>query len=487
MSPDRELLELCDAALLGTLTHEQMNRLEERLAGDPGARRFYVEFVQLQVMLERAHADSTDEAPGERRIRLVPQIWITALAACIAVLAGALAFLPRYPAVMLEAVRGTVTVLRNGKNLPAANRQSLHAGDVLRTTADSGARIQWKSEATSLEMGACTEAILTAVTEKKHLTLLSGELVAQVAKQPVGRPMILKTPHGQVEVVGTRFELSARQGKTLIEVFSGCILLANSSRTDSKSVGARQSGEVDAVGKVEIKNLPPTRTIAMGLLAHWPLNEGTGSVAHDVSGNGHSATIQNASWTTNAGQTALVFSPNTQKSLPLGQGAFLRTPELRLPPAFTITLWLRAGSARSALQAVFGNSDFGADGFGLIIHDSTRKTVGSPLSDEETLAFHARDGRRSTGIRSHPLLLASGSWHFIAVKVDQAAGHAEIFFDGKNVCRQSSIVKGFNIKSPLFFGAVSAQRGLPFAGDLRDIRIYERLLDRSEINHLAGQ
>jgi hypothetical protein len=33
-----------------------------------------------------------------------------------------------------------------------------------------------------------------------------------------------------------------------------------------------------------------------GLVGSWPLNEGTGTVAHDTSGNGHDGTIQGATW-----------------------------------------------------------------------------------------------------------------------------------------------------------------------------------------------
>lgn len=434
----------------------------------------------------RTPAPSKVRAFGSRMTEL--RHWLLPLAACFAVAAGVMVWFSGRPVLRLEVLHGEVSVLRCGKVIPAGAGLNLHAGDVVRTASDAGARVQWIHEATRLELQSGTETCLDAVKGGKHITLMSGSLIAQVARQEVWHPMILETPYGRLEVLGTRFELQVAGNRMRVIMSKGRVLLAGENRNDALEVQAGQSGELDAFGKAEVKNLSMEEALGLGLLAHWPLSEGKGNLAYDVSGNGLDAEIQNPVWTSQAGRSVLAFASSSKTYLPLSQRSFLRSPELFLPPAFTITLWFRADSTGHVLQSICGNSDFGTDidGFSLILNCPPQKTAASPLPDDPSLAFRAGDGKRRSGVHSPSLTLTYGSWHFLALAVNQAGGCADIYLDGVKVNRRGIIGKKFSLKSPLFFGAAPGRAGLQYIGDMRDIRIYDRLLGPKEIHLLSN-
>jgi len=490
MKPISEVLELCCAVQDDSLTREQLDRFEQRIANDPEARRVYIEIVQLQLLLELSAAWNPEMVEAvSRRNPLISLRWILPLAAGIIVALGAVAWLALQSDVILETPQGRVAVLRCGQVILPGERMNLRPGDVVRTAANSEARVQWKKEATRLDLKSDTEIHLISVKQNKRLVLSSGTLVAEVAKQSIRHPMILETRQGQVQVVGTRFELSTSAEKTRVEVFSGRILLADASQPNGRLVAARQVGELNETGQIKVENLPAAKTIAMGLLAHWRLNEGGGSIAHDTSGNARNASIQNAAWTTTDGQTALVFPPHNQK-LPLpGQEEFLCSPKLGLPPEFTITLWLLTDAMGRPLQTIFSNCDGRPDGngFGLILHQPAQAARDSHLPYDSFFTFHAGKSRPAPSFPSQALALAPESWHHVAVTVNQRAGQAFIHLDGRRVSKRSLIGQEFNLVAPLFFGTDRDRHEWLFSGQIRDIRVYDRLLEQDEIHLLSQQ
>jgi len=490
MTPDREFQVLCVAANLGTITPEEFARLEQRLATDAVARRYYVKFVQLQGMIDRSPGLRVNEPTHGRTRKIIPLI--LALAACfVGLVGGAAAWFAWSPVLGMEDVRGPVTILRKGRSLPATNGIALRAGDVIRTEPDASATVAWRHEKTSLRLESDTVLRLASVADgDKRFYLLTGTLTASVAKQPPGQPMLLETRFGRLEVIGTRFELSSLPDRMHVNVESGSVILTGAGQPEGRIIAFCQAGTVGPSGHVEVKTLPPKRTAPIGLMAHWPLNEGKGDIAHDTSGNGLDASIQNPRWTTDAGKPALLFSPNLKKHASVKSRTFIRSPELALPPAFTITLWLwmnREDSAGRLLQTVFSNSgsQSGLDGFSLLVRGRPSKPAGTPGPDEPSLSLRTDHGNRNKNMVSPPMALATDSWRFLAVKIDRSKGRAEISLDGKTVCTRPAIGTDFSLASPLFFGVTPHQYNTPLKGKMRDIRIYKRLLDPDEIRQLA--
>lgn len=77
---------------------------------------------------------------------------------------------------------------------------------------------------TLLEIGGDTVVrSLAGPEDAKHVQLESGRLLADVMKQPKGRPMRLRTPQAEVEVVGTRFVLSHGREESQVTVEEGAV------------------------------------------------------------------------------------------------------------------------------------------------------------------------------------------------------------------------------------------------------------------------
>jgi len=78
-------------------------------------------------------------------------------------------------------------------------------------------------DGTKLDLGAETTVRDLLDAKGKTLTLEKGVLVADVVKQP--QPMILKTPHAEIRVLGTTLRVTIEPGSTRLDVLSGKVRL----------------------------------------------------------------------------------------------------------------------------------------------------------------------------------------------------------------------------------------------------------------------
>lgn len=492
MNPDPELLELCGAARDGVLTREQHERLEARLAGDAQARRFYAEFVQLHVMLGRAHPGGSTVASQPVATRAARRPWIWAAAACFALAAtGAWAWLTWRPAAGLVAVRGAVTILRDGMNLAGTEALTLRAGDVVRTAPGARARVQWRREATRLDLQAGTETRLISVRGAKRLALVAGALTAEVARQSPRRPMIIETSNAKAEVLGTKFALSAPSDadkSTRLQVDEGRVLLGRAGvpETEGVIVAGLHTAVLPEQGEVEVEALPVAKTIEMGLLAHWPLDDGEGAAVRDVSGHARDAVAVNPVWKKLGNKTALRFASHGSPQRNTG----VQVAGLRLPPAFTIALEVWQKPESDGLRSLVSNapaaySTPASKGFRFEINcPAVLRGGASGPSNDQSLNLLTKDRTKVAWILSPPEALTRGRWHSLALRINQPEKRAEIFLDGRAVASGNTLAD-FTLEGPLWFGCAPGQVQ-PFFGWMQNIRVYGRLLEDEEIEHLAA-
>lgn len=112
-----------------------------------------------------------------------------------------------------------------GKQLDVGER--VRPGTTLETTGLEDHAVLRYPDGTDVELlGPATVRIEQTAAEGKQVKLQSGVLQADVAKQPAGRPLIIATPHTDVRVLGTRFEIVAEKEQgTRIDLESGRIEL----------------------------------------------------------------------------------------------------------------------------------------------------------------------------------------------------------------------------------------------------------------------
>ncbi|HLY08827.1 MAG TPA: FecR family protein [Planctomycetota bacterium] len=154
---------------------------------------------------------------------------------------------------VLRRVQGEVFVFSQSPadRTPAKPGRAILEGQAILTEGSRSAVILDYPDHTRLEIGGDT--VVRRLTDEKDrtrklVTLERGALAADVAKQPAGKAMLLRTAHAEVAVLGTRFTLAAETEATRLQVEEGAV---NFTRIDDKKTIQVRSGyfAVAAPGK----------------------------------------------------------------------------------------------------------------------------------------------------------------------------------------------------------------------------------------------
>lgn len=235
--------------------------------------------------------------------------------------------------------------------------------------------------------------------------------------------------------------------------------VVTSSLTDIVTATAVASSSQVATATITV--VPP------GLAVWLPLDEGTGTVANDISGNGNngtwSGTMASASGTYYTpgmvGNYAGVFSTDgTTKILLTSPSALVGNA------AKTMLLWFNPSALRGTEQdiAEFGDNTTGGE-FGLELGDDEHINAHLGVSDFES-----------------PVVAATGTWYFAALTYD---GSVTSLYVNSTLEATSSATLNTG-DANFFIGQHLAYTGLYFAGDVDDVRVYTRALSQSEIQEI---
>jgi hypothetical protein len=208
-----------------------------------------------------------------------------------------------------------------------------------------------------------------------------------------------------------------------------------------------------------------TVTVSSGLVGWWPLDEGTGLTAHDISGQGNNGTWSGVPSSPNdtyytaglIGSYAGYFDGSDNK-VTIGT-----QPVYQFTGPFTLSAWVNTLSSNGTILSMQNSGD---NGYNLGLYKGVIR-----------FCVYANTAQSCVGGGSYPL--SSPTWtYFTAV------------FDGSNISVYAN--GAFLASNPapapttstglLAFGV--AQRGgyTDFSGSLDDIRLYNRALSASEIS-----
>ncbi len=199
-----------------------------------------------------------------------------------------------------------------------------------------------------------------------------------------------------------------------------------------------------------------------GLVGYWPLNEGAGTTAADLSGSGN-----NGTW----GGTTPYYTTGRNGSYAGNFNGSNDVVDLGIPASlqlqtFTLTAWIDAVN-NNATRAMFGGSGWG-DGYYEFRDNSA--------NDLELL----KQGQVSIG--SSASTVPAGTWVFVAVTYD-SNGNYVFYING------TAVGSGTN-KQTFSYGTDHEQLGKGydgveyFNGAMQDMRVYNRALSASEIKSL---
>lgn len=238
--------------LLNGLVDETLSEADERLlaellAADPSVRRRYRHWMELHAALQWDYAAAA--LPGQRaeppelkadasgrgsgRPRRIPSwqpflVGSALLLLCAAMLAvgwiGARGTDGTRPTMEIIAVDGSASWSGRGDV-----RTHLAVGDQLQ---DGLVSLEGDSAVIGLQFQDGTRVTLVGESMlefsdrgQKSLMLRHGSLSIEARPQPKGRPMMVRTPTAEMEVVGTVFSVSANEKKTCLGVEKGSVLM----------------------------------------------------------------------------------------------------------------------------------------------------------------------------------------------------------------------------------------------------------------------
>ena len=224
---------------------------------------------------------------------------------------------------------------------------------------------------------------------------------------------------------------------------------------------------LDAVG------LPP-RVLADGLVAHWTLDEGGGTIARDTSGSGHDGQLSGGTWIADA---------RFGGGLRLAAGDALAVPEFpAASPSWSVSVWIRLSNEQLAADSdtwteILSTENIGSAGWQINID----KRLAQPRF---VFSYWAPPLMGYVGTECS--CVDTGAWVHLAAVVDVDTNRLTLYRDGAVVdqaTRPSDILPG---DSTLHFGGWN-MGGRLLNGDLDDVAIWGRALTAEEITALTIQ
>ena len=211
------------------------------------------------------------------------------------------------------------------------------------------------------------------------------------------------------------------------------------------------------------------------LVGYWPLNEGTGTIAYDRSGNNN-----NGTWSgTTAGQNGTYYTISNGRTVGYFDGATnyinCGTSSSVMPDAFTVIGWIKEATTTPGRGTLFGfNSNYGLPPYIYLPYGGS--SVGPSLASSDGIYRFANG--------SSPVSLFDMSWHLFAVTVP---GFSSSDVSGAKIYADATL------ESNQYTGGSANQTAKSgcwisgfwhFNGLMRGVSLYNRALSASEIQAL---
>jgi len=217
------------------------------------------------------------------------------------------------------------------------------------------------------------------------------------------------------------------------------------------------------------------------LVAHWPFDEGSGTVAHDASGNGHDGSFEGSPQWTNPGWNDIGWCLRFGGA---GDRATVEPFDLT-GSGITLAAWINVITFQDDARIISKS-----EGSGTPDHYWAMILSGN---DENNLEFRLRTDTGGTTRTSSPDTedLQTDEWTHVAVTWDAGDPFMRFFKNGQEIFSQDKAgnAVGTNPDVKIAIGNQSASvpddgKIRPFGGLLDDVVIYDRALDAEEIGAL---
>jgi hypothetical protein len=222
---------------------------------------------------------------------------------------------------------------------------------------------------------------------------------------------------------------------------------------------------------------PSTVLATAGPIAHWTFDEGSGTTAADSAGSHDGAFQGTPTWVTSGaavGSGAISFAG-------AGNGVIVPDDPGLEPTSITIAAWVRSsGPLDDRRQIIVQKGANGCEAGSWAIKGVGQATgIGSVEGDADAAGTGIWQGVDSDTGRPW-----DNVWHHVAFTFDETANELAIYLDGvRRALPGSALLYGLPTTEALFIGAppVACSARTEYAGQLDDLRIYDRALTPEEI------
>lgn len=214
---------LLAAHLDDTLDADETVRFHQRLRTDAPARRLLLAASTQASALSRLGLEEAT-IPRPVPVSASPRGWWLSLATAAALLAVILAWWSSSSVSEVRVAGGRIE--RAGVAQPTGT--PLRVGDRL-VSGTAATVLSWPDEDTRFDLMAGSSLHVEELGVRKVVRLEQGGLEATVASQPADGGLTIVTPHGRVEVVGTRFAVQVQEHGSRVAVTHGRVRLSPAS------------------------------------------------------------------------------------------------------------------------------------------------------------------------------------------------------------------------------------------------------------------
>ena len=313
--------------------------------------------------------------------------------------------------------------------------------------------------------GTCTAILDAAKTVTATFTAQSVSYALTLTKSGTGSGTVTSSPAG----------ISC--GTTCIASFTGGTSLALSATPATGSTFTGWSGACSGTGSCTVTlsqaqsvtaTFDPTPSTSGVLVAAYAFDEGTGATLADASGNGHTGTIQGATWASGGKYGHALTFPGTSNSVTIKNSALLDIAGAGL----TLEFWVNPTDI-SGRDEVLVAKGWQAGAMVAPWYQYGIEFSGDRKQLDLYLGF-------SGGVGVGPISLtpATGSWTHVAFTYDGAMIRGYV-----NGVQQVAVPETRSLQArgtDLLLGA-DAALGQPYLGLLDELRIYNRALTATEL------
>jgi hypothetical protein len=229
-------------------------------------------------------------------------------------------------------------------------------------------------------------------------------------------------------------------------------------------VARREDGtRLDAIALIRVAG--PMQ--AAGLVAYWPFDEGSGTTAFDMSGNGNDGVLEGgAQW---VAQGRLGGAIEFDGSTGLVRAPFIPFNER----SFTVAMWVNPDLVKSE-QVIFSQRDEDGDAQNRRMHFR----IYGPDSGDVRMGFYANDLNSAE-------FIDSGTWYHLTFWYDFESRTRRIYIDGVLSREQTDVNPYLGNAGDTVMGAFTHEEY--FRGIIDDVQVYDRpLTDDQIVNIMSG-